>query len=109
MLKKTGGLVSIIHKQYMKGIGKKKLSTALSRVIAKYKKNKKKKRAIKTLKNNRDLNNIMDGIDQLARDKGVQPLDRCNLSFIIERKSLDKLKTKITDNFQVKYTYELLK
>ena len=109
MLKKTGGLVSIIHKQYMKGIGKKKLSTALSRVIAKYKKNKKKKSAIKTLKNNRDLNNIMDGIDQLARDKGVQPLDRCNLSFIIERKSLDKLKTKITDNFQVKYTYELLK
>ena len=107
--KKTGGLVSIIHKQYMKGIGKKKLSTALSRVIAKYKKNKKKKSAIKTLKNNRDLNNIMDGIDQLARDKGVQPLDRCNLSFIIERKSLDKLKTKITDNFQVKYTYELLK
>ena len=107
-LKKTGGLVSIIHKQYMKGIGKKKLSTALSRVIAKYKKGKKKKSAIKTLKNNRDLNNIMDGIDQLARDKGVQPLDRCNLSFIIERKSLDKLKTKITDNFQVKYTFELL-
>ena len=62
---KSAGLVSIIHKQYMKGIGKKKLSTALSRVIAKYKLGKKKKSAIRTLKNNKDLNNILDGIDQL--------------------------------------------
>ena len=108
-LNKGGGLVSIIHKQYMKGINKKKLSKALNRVIAKYKKGKKKKSAIKTLKNNRDLNNILDGIDQLAKDKGVEPLDRSNLTFTIERKKMDKLKTKIRDEFKVKYTYELLK
>ena len=105
---KTGGLVSIIHKQYMKGIGKKKLSSALSRVIAKYKKVKRKS-AIKTLKKNKDLNNILDGIDQLAIEKGVQPIDRSNLSFVIERKYLDKLKTKVKDNFGVRYVYELLK
>jgi len=60
------------------------------------------------MKNNRDLNNILDGIDQLAREKNVKPLDRSNLTFVIERKFLDKLKTKLTDNFQVEYTYELL-
>ena len=106
--KKTGGLVSIIHKQYIRGIAKKKLSSALNRVIAKYKRGKKRKNAIKTMKNNRDLNNILDGIDQLAREKNVKPLDRSNLTFVIERKFLDKLKTKLTDNFQVEYTYELL-
>ena len=92
----------------MKGINRKKLSKALNRVIAKYKKSKRKKNAIKTLKNNRDMNNIFDGINQLAKDKGVEPLDRTNLSFTIERKFLDKLKTKIRDDFKVKYTYELL-
>ena len=92
----------------MKGINRKKLSKALNRVIAKYKKSKRKKNAIKTLKNNRDMNNILDGINQLAKDKGVEPLDRTNLSFTIERKFLDKLKTKIRDDFKVKYTYELL-
>ena len=60
------------------------------------------------MKNNRDLNNILDGIDQLAREKNVKPLDRSNLTFVIERKFLDKLKTKLIDNFQVEYTYELL-
>ena len=108
-LHKNGGLVSIIHKQYMKGIGKKKLSSALSRVIAKYKKGKKKKSAIKAMKNNKDLNDILDGIDHLAKERGIEPIDRTNLSFVIQRKELDKLKTKIRDNFGVKYTYELLK
>ena len=108
ILNKRGRLVSIIHTQYMKGINRKKLSKALNRVIAKYKKSKRKKNAIKTLKNNRDMNNILDGINQLAKDKGVEPLDRTNLSFTIERKFLDKLKTKIRDDFKVKYTYELL-
>ena len=105
---KDGGLVSLIHKQYMKGINKKKLSTALSRVIAKYKAGKNQKSAIKTLKKNKDLNNILDGIDQLALSKKVIPLIRSDLSFEIERGSLDKLKTKIRDNFKVKFTYELL-
>ena len=40
--------------------------------------------------------------------KKVTLLDRNNLEFTIERKQLDKLKTKIKDNFKVKYTYELL-
>ena len=106
---RDGGLVSLIHKQYMKGITKKKLSTALSRVIAKYKSGKNNKSAIKTLKKNKDLNNILDGIDQLAISKRVQPLMRSNLSFVIERSSLDKLKTKLGDNFQVVITYELLR
>ena len=106
---RDGGLVSLIHKQYMKGITKKKLSTALSRVIAKYKAGKNNKSAIKTLKKNKDLNNILDGIDQLAISKRVQPLMRSNLSFVIERSSLDKLKTKLGDNFQVVITYELLR
>ena len=44
----------------------------------------------------------------LAKDKGVEPIDRSNLSFVIERRFLDKLKTKIRDEFQVKFTYELL-
>ena len=105
---KDGGLVSLIHKQYMKGINKKKLSTALSRVIAKYKAGKNQKSAIKTLKKNKDLNNILDGIDQLALSKKVIPLIRSDLSFEIERGSLDKLKTKIRDNFKVKFNYELL-
>ena len=60
------------------------------------------------MKKNKDLNNILDGIDQLALSKKVIPLIRSNLSFEIERGSLDKLKTKIRDNFKVKFTYELL-
>ena len=32
----------------------------------------KRKSAIQTLKNNRDLNNIIDGIDNLAKQKGVK-------------------------------------
>ena len=45
----SGFLSSVIQKQYMKGIGRKKLSKAFSKIIAKYKKKKKKKSAIKTL------------------------------------------------------------
>ena len=104
----TNFVSSIIQKQYMKGIGRKKLSRAFSKIIAKYTKGKRKKSAIQTLKNNKDLNNILNGIDELAREKKVTLLDRNNLEFTIERKQLDKLKTKIKDNFKVKYTYELL-
>jgi hypothetical protein len=104
----SGFLSSVIQKQYMKGIGRKKLSKAFSKIIAKYTKGKKKKSAIKTLKNNKDLNNILGNIDDLAKEKGVQLLDRENLEFTIERKQLDKLKTKIKDNFTVKFSYQLL-
>ena len=101
-------LSSILEKQY-KGIKRKKLSRAFSKIISKYTKNKRKKSAIKTLKNNKDLNNILDNIDDLAKEKKVPLLDRNNLEFTIERKQLDKLKTKIKDNFTVKYTFQLLK
>ena len=101
-------LSSVIQRQY-KGLGRKKLSKAFGKIIAKYTKGKKKKSAIKTLKNNKDLNNILSGIDDLAKEKHVALLDRDNLEFTIERKQLDKLKTKVKDDFRVKYTYQLLK
>ena len=68
----------------------------------------KRKSAIQTLKNNRDLNNIIDGIDNLAKQKGVKCLDRTNIEFVVERQNLDKLRTKIKDKFLVKFNYELL-
>ena len=58
-----------------------------------------KKSAIKTLEGDKDLNDICDGIDDLARGKKVELLDRNNLIFTIGRKQLDKLKTKNQDNF----------
>ena len=102
-------LSSVIQKQYMKGIGRKKLSRAFGKIIAKYAKANKRKSAIERLKNNKNLNNILNSIDELAREKNVTLLDRSNLEFIIERKQLDKLKTKIKDEFKCKYTFELLK
>ena len=101
-------LSSIIEKQ-CKGIKRKKLSRAFSKIISKYTKGKRKKSAIKTLKNNKNLNNILNNIDDLAKEKGAPLLDRNNLEFTIERKQLDKLKTKIKDNFTVKFSFQLLK
>ena len=70
----------------------------------------KRKSAIQTLKNNKDLNDICDGIDYLASQKKVELFNRKNLVFTISKNQLDKLKPKnIIDNFEVKYVYELLK
>ena len=104
----TNSLSTVIKSQ-MKGVGvrKKNLSKAFSKIISKYK-TKKKKSAIEAMKKNADLNNILDGIDELAKENGIELLDRKNLAFTIERKQLDKLKTKLNDEFKVKYTYELL-
>ncbi len=85
------------------------MTISLNKMKSKHKYGSKRKSAIQTLKNNKDLNNILDGIDELAREKKVTLLDRDNLEFTIERKQLDKLKTKLKDNFKVKYTYQLLK
>ena len=60
------------------------------------------------MKNNKDLNNILNTIDELAKEKYVKILDRKNLEFTIQRNQLDKLKTKNKDDFMVKYIYELL-
>ena len=89
--------------------GNKVLNNAFSKILSKYKKKKKKKSAIKTMKNNKDLNNILDGIEEIATEMNVKILDRNNLEFTIDRKLLDKLKTKIKTNFQVKYVYKLNK
>ena len=102
-------LSSVIQKSIKGSIKRKQFSNALKKVLAKYTKNKRKKSAIKTMKNNKDLNDILEGINAIAKEQNVQLLDPKNLEFVIERKQLDKLKTKIKDEFKVKYTYELLK
>jgi hypothetical protein len=85
------------------------MTITLTKMKAKHKYGLKRKSAIQTLKNNKDLNNICDGIDDLAKEKKVQLLDRKNLVFTIGRKQLDKLKDKKNnDNFEVKYCYELV-
>ena len=101
---------SSLIKTQRKDVGNEKVSQAFGKMISKYtsKTGKRKMSAIKAMKNNKDLNNILDGIDQIAKECNVQLLDRQNLSFTIDRKQLDKLKTKLKDDFKVKYTYELL-
>ena len=85
------------------------MAMTLMKMKSKHKYGQKRKSALQTLKNNKDLNNICDGIDDLARTKKVELLDRQNLVFTIARNALDKLKTKNKDNFEVKYIYQLLK
>lgn len=106
----NNSLTSIIQKK-MKTTNKKKMSKAFGKVIAMYTRNNnyKRKSAIKTLKNNKDLNDILNDIDYLAKEKHVKLLDRNNLEFTIERGQLDKLKTKLNDKFKVKYSYQLMK
>ena len=84
------------------------MNMTLNKMKSKHK-YQKRKSAIQTLKNNKDLNNICDGIDDLAKGKKVELLDRNNLVFTIKRKYLDKLKTKNKDEFKVTYIYQLLK
>jgi hypothetical protein len=102
-------LSSVIQKSINGSIKRKKFSNAFKKVLAKYTKDKRKKSAIKTMKNNKDLNDILEGINAIAKEQNVELLDRSNLEFVVERKQLDKLKTKIKDDFKVKYSYELLK
>ena len=102
-------LSSVIQRTMNASIERKKFAIAFKKVLAKYTKGKRKRSAIKTLKNNKDLNNILEGINSLAKENNVELLNQKNLEFVIERKQLDKLKTKIKDEFKVKYTYELLK
>jgi hypothetical protein len=85
------------------------MNMTLNKMKSKHKYGQKRKSAIQTLKNNKDLNNICDGIDDLAKGKKVELLDRNNLVFTIKRKYLDKLKTKNKDEFKVTYIYQLLK
>ena len=75
---------------------------------ARHHKNGKRRSAVQAMKNNKDLNNIIDGIDELANEKKVPLIDRKNLVFTVKRQELDKLKTKCTDDFEVKYKFQLL-
>ena len=107
--KKNGNFLSLlIQEQNLKVWTRTRLARAFTKVVEKYKRRKSKRSAIKTLKNNKDLNNILNGIDELATEKGVPLLNRNNLEFSIERNQLDKLKTTIKDDFRVKYNIVLL-
>ena len=79
-------LNAIPKKTNLKKLDKKTSSKAFQKIIAKYSKIKKKKSAIRTLKNNKDLNNILNDIDELAKEKNIKILDRNNLEFTIQRK-----------------------
>ena len=108
--KKNGNfLSSLIQEQNLKGWARTRLTRAFRKVVEKYTGRKSKRSAIKTLKNNKDLNNILSGIDELATEKRVLLINRDKLEFTIEKNQLDKLKTKIKDDFRVKFTYQLMK
>ena len=108
--KKNGNfLSSLIQEQNLKGWARTRLTRAFRKVVEKYTGRKSKRSAIKTLKNNKDLNNILSGIDELATEKGVLLINRNKWEFTIEKNQLDKLKTKIKDDFRVKFTYQLMK
>ena len=108
---KTNDILSPLNKnKELKGVERANVSKAFSKIFSKYKKeNANKKNTLNSIRNVRDLNAILDIIDELAKEKGVPLLDRQNLEFVVERKYLDKLKTEIKDEFKIKYTYELLK
>ena len=100
----------LIKNKNLKGVERANVSKAFSKIFSKYKKeNANKKNTLNSIRNVRDLNAILDIIDELAKEKGVPLLDRQNLEFVVEKKYLDKLKTEIKDEFKIKYTYELLK
>ena len=101
--------LSSVFKNIMKGTNKSKVKRALGKVIEKYSGRKKRKSAMITLKNIKDLNDILKNINEMAEEKKVKLLDKDNLEFTIERNQLDKIKTKINDDFRVKYTYQLMK
>ena len=106
---KKGNILSrVIRKQYLRGVEKQTVNKAFSKVMAQYSSEKSKKTTIDSLKTNKDLNAILNGIDELAKEKGIPLIDRDNLEFTVEKKELDKLKTEIKDEFKVKYTFQLL-
>jgi hypothetical protein len=87
---------------------RKTVSMSFNTMKAKHYKISKRKSAVETMKKNKDLNDIIDGIDELAKEKKVPLIDRKNLVFTIKRNELDKLKTKCSEEFEVKYKFQLL-
>ena len=84
------------------------VSKAFSQIIALYKQTH-SKTTLNSINDIKDLNLILDIVDDLARAKGVELLDRTNLEFTVEKKYVDKLKTENLDEFKIKFTYRLLK
>ena len=101
-------LIPLIQNKILKGDERANVSKAFSKIFSQYKQGD-TKRSLDAIKNLKDLNLILDIIDDLAREKGVELLDRKNLEFTIEKKYLDKLKTENQDEFKIKFTYQLLK
>ena len=101
-------LAPSIENKNLKGNERENVSKAFSKIISRYKQGD-AKNSLGSIKNLKDLNLILDIIDDLAREKGVELLDRKNLEFTIEKKYLDKLKTENLDEFKIKFTYQLLK
>ena len=97
----------LIQNKNLKGVERENVSKAFHKIISLYK-NGSQSNSLNCIRNLVDLNLILDIIDDLARKKGVELLDRNHLEFVIERKYLDKLKTEIKDEFKIKYTYKLL-
>jgi hypothetical protein len=100
-------LTPSIETKNLKGDERENVSKAFSK-LSQFKQGDAKS-SLSSIKNIKDLNIILDNIDDLAREKGVELLDRTNLEFTIEKKYLDKLKTENQDEFKIEFTYQLLK
>ena len=100
-------LTPSIETKNLKGDERENVSKAFSK-LSQFKQGDAKS-SLSSIKNIKDLNIILDNIDDLAREKGIELLDRTNLEFTIEKKYLDKLKTENEDDFKIKFTYQLLK
>ena len=101
-------LTPSIENKNLKGDERANVSKAFSKIMSRYKQGDGKS-SLGSIKNIKDLNLILDVIDELAKGKGVELLDRKHLEFTIEKKYLDKLKTENQDEFKIKFTYQLLK
>ena len=94
--------------QNLTGEQRANVSKLFNKITSRYKDGSNKSSA-ESKKNIKDLNLILDAIDELAKERGVELLDREHLELVIDRKNLDKLKSENTDEFKVKFTYQLLK
>jgi hypothetical protein len=94
--------------QNLTGEQRANVSKLFNKITSHYKDGSNKSSA-ESKKNIKDLNLILDAIDELAKERGVELLDREHLELVIDRKNLDKLKSENDDEFKVKLTYKLLK
>jgi hypothetical protein len=92
--------------QNLTGEQRANVSKLFNKITSHYKDGSNKSESKKNIK---DLNLILDAIDELAKERGVELLDREHLELVIDRKNLDKLKSENDDEFKVKLTYKLLK